>query len=1195
MKKIVLTIILTLLYSIGFSQIFKNPKNVFPYTPETSSLLKYQETPVSNYTGVPNISIPIYTAKSGSVEVPITLSYHAGGILVSEMASTVGLGWSISTIAPITRKINGLVDENGIMQPNDNIESFLNNNIDNQQNLLNQIRYPQSNQPLSDLMPDQFSLSVGDFSGSFLYNPKNKKMVTFPMSDLKIDYNKSGIQSKIIDTINVTATNGVKYTFGGEGTETFYNSAAHSSYFYGANAWKIKKIKGVDNNVIDFSYLSHIVIKSMLAPQARTIPYTLSITALGCSPSGSGSGINPVETDTQFVSTESLLEKIETADAVVSFIYSNRLDFKDLKKLDKIIVKNKSGVVISEKRFNYGYFETLAEPAGVSDATEDVTKRLKLLSYQECDRDGKCITTSFDYYEENKMTQRNSYSTDHWGYFNGKLYNSGYPNVPIKYYKSMGNSMATVEGFTKDIESSMIRIANKDVNPAYTQTFSLKSVTYPEGGKNEFIYEPNTASSLLYKPSDEHYFLKTKKVLEKGDFFVISGTVDGYNINYSQPPTTSSGSVTTFVREIDLSNYDRDLNLRITRASTFRASTFSNSLDSNYLYAQLSIYYFENGVKKYWINEVPLDNETVLEFHKFNSQNVPTQKVYAEIKHTYWGGLNPTGNISNYMYFYSQAGFSWEEADPNAVEAPIILGGGIRIKEIKRYDNGLYKYSTKYSYTKNGNAQLSSGILFDIPMYTKNNRVGRITSGSCYGPGGYVGVGKTVEDAIELSVNPVITGMRTQGKTIGYTNVEVTKTDAGNNIKGKEIFQYFVEPPLQTGDNFLATNESTSAKYEFMESRDWRNGELIKYTALNSANDTVKTVDRSFYTSGPPNAPADYFMQRNVKMILYNLISPVDYVPGAITIRDYGPPMSFATDLYVNGVFPSYIGMNTNLSPAPFPIFVKHSDAFLLKQEITTEYFNGGRKKAKKSEYFYDEPLYPTQLTSKKETFIGENVELNTSFKYAYNKGNQIMVNKNMLEIPLETETKKTANGTTKTLSKTETIYPVSLPTAQAGNLMLPVSVLSYDLQSNSASTELTYDKYDAKGNLLQYTTKDGLSTVVIWGYNQTQPIVKIEGAKLSDIQQSLIDTVVNASNTDAAAGNNNDETNLFTAFKNFTNNFPNYQVTTYSYDPLVGVRSITPPSGIRENYLYDSANRLEKIVDNNGKILKEMKYNYKN
>ena len=88
---------------------------------------------------------------------------------------------------------------------------------------------------------------------------------------------------------------------------------------------------------------------------------------------------------------------------------------------------------------------------------------------------------------------------------------------------------------------------------------------------------------------------------------------------------------------------------------------------------------------------------------------------------------------------------------------------------------------------------------------------------------------------------------------------------------------------------------------------------------------------------------------------------------------------------------------------------------------------------------------------------------------------------------------------------------------------------------------------------------------------------------------------IVNASDVDAAAVPNNDELALLGALKTFRDSYPAYQMTTYTYDPLIGVRSITPPSGIRESYKYDSAGRLEKVVDANGQVLKEMKYNYKN
>ncbi|MBO9694554.1 hypothetical protein, partial [Chryseobacterium sp.] len=202
-----------------------------------------------------------------------------------------------------------------------------------------------------------------------------------------------------------------------------------------------------------------------------------------------------------------------------------------------------------------------------------------------------------------------------------------------------------------------------------------------------------------------------------------------------------------------------------------------------------------------------------------------------------------------------------------------------------------------------------------------------------------------------------------------------------------------------------------------------------------------------------------------------------------------------------------------------------------------------------------------------------------TYYSYPQTKLLNKLLDKNIYKYLLEK--KETFNG--KTLSRVETKYD------NATNLF-PSSGLSYDLQ-DIPSTDIVYDQYDSQGNLQQYTTKDGLSTVIIWGYNLTQPIAKIVGAKLSDIQQSLIDSIVTASNTDASATANNDETSFLSALNTFRANtaLSAYQITTYTYDPLVGVRSITPPSGIRESYIYDSANRLEKVVDVNGKVLKEM------
>uniref|UniRef100_A0AAU6WVD9 YD repeat-containing protein n=1 Tax=Chryseobacterium endophyticum TaxID=1854762 RepID=A0AAU6WVD9_9FLAO len=274
-----------------------------------------------------------------------------------------------------------------------------------------------------------------------------------------------------------------------------------------------------------------------------------------------------------------------------------------------------------------------------------------------------------------------------------------------------------------------------------------------------------------------------------------------------------------------------------------------------------------------------------------------------------------------------------------------------------------------------------------------------------------------------------------------------------------------------------------------------------------------------------------------------------------------------------------------------------YEDVRVLDKTIIKDKFVSGNELITTTTYNYNNAIH-LQPTSK-STVFSDGVQSDTQFKYAHEKGNQLMISKNMIGIPLETTTTQTIGGVTKTLGKTETIYPTALPTSQTGTLVLPLSSVSYDLQNNAPTADITYDKYDSKGNLLQYTGKDWVSTTIIWGYNQTQPIAKITGAKLSDISQSLIDSIVSASDTDAAAAPGNDETALLNALDAFRKDptLANYQVTTYSYDPLIGVRSITPPSGIREVYIYDAANRLKEIREDNqfGKILKEFKYNYKN
>ena len=53
--------------------------------------------------------------------------------------------------------------------------------------------------------------------------------------------------------------------------------------------------------------------------------------------------------------------------------------------------------------------------------------------------------------------------------------------------------------------------------------------------------------------------------------------------------------------------------------------------------------------------------------------------------------------------------------------------------------------------------------------------------------------------------------------------------------------------------------------------------------------------------------------------------------------------------------------------------------------------------------------------------------------------------------------------------------------------------------------------------------------------------------------------------------------------------------ITTYTYQPLVGITSITDARGYVTYYEYDSQNRLRYVRDTNNHLLTEHQYNFKN
>jgi len=53
-------------------------------------------------------------------------------------------------------------------------------------------------------------------------------------------------------------------------------------------------------------------------------------------------------------------------------------------------------------------------------------------------------------------------------------------------------------------------------------------------------------------------------------------------------------------------------------------------------------------------------------------------------------------------------------------------------------------------------------------------------------------------------------------------------------------------------------------------------------------------------------------------------------------------------------------------------------------------------------------------------------------------------------------------------------------------------------------------------------------------------------------------------------------------------------EMTSCTYEPLVGMTSMTDSKGVTEFYEYDNLQRLKRVLDDDGNVLKVFEYNYK-
>ena len=80
-------------------------------SPEVANLGLYGQVPVSYFSGVPDISVPLYDIKVGDISIPISASYHIGSVKPNQIPGPLGLGWSLISGGYIARTVRLDPDE----------------------------------------------------------------------------------------------------------------------------------------------------------------------------------------------------------------------------------------------------------------------------------------------------------------------------------------------------------------------------------------------------------------------------------------------------------------------------------------------------------------------------------------------------------------------------------------------------------------------------------------------------------------------------------------------------------------------------------------------------------------------------------------------------------------------------------------------------------------------------------------------------------------------------------------------------------------------------------------------------------------------------------------------------------------------------------------------------------------------------
>jgi YD repeat-containing protein len=1173
-NKIILQLLILFAFKGYCQQNNYSTTKIIPPSPTAAALGAYGDIPIGYFTGQPNINIPIYQIKTNQHQLDISLSYNSN-IRVNQDASWVGLGWSLNAGGVITRTIRGLDDfstfgsKGGVgyynapplIQP-DSYTLPENEPEDHEVYkdlaLPTQKDYGRLTDPVAqyffeakngqtDLEPDIFNYNFAGYSGSFVLGKKAQGSVVYKKKE-------DGLKIEIIAEADandnkwkITTPEGYVYYFGT--TETTENLYSNSINLSEDNLKGLGPYLGaaIDDEDPGSAYLRTHAFN-------RTDNYLVNSWYLDYVEAPNNERIS-----FNYVKHGKVYSNINISQTRYDSASGSQIVTQDYNTFDTQgnIICTDPGVILKNS-YNYTYYSKQIIDEITLQSILFEGGKIEFISNYSTDK-RKDIESYQNGYGGRKLSQilitegKYNYAVKTFylnhNYFNPSLQNTteGYSNsynycrLKLESITELGKPPYKFEYYnTESMPSKYTTQVDKwgYYNPGIS-TVSIGAFYYPSVNYSaptlipEVTYNGSTFQGVKRLPDDSGFYSRSG-VIQKITY--PTGGWTAFDFEPNQRESWETKMIETYsniarVATVGDLNADEDI-----YEDDFYIS-MPKSCDLTFvaepaLYGHTGSVPVSDTVPLAWIKNSA--GGIVETFYLTNSE-----KTVVQGKRTYQAG-NYKLVVNPILDIVLSLSISTITSTPSPITKETI--GGQRIAKIENYDStGVKIGSKKYIYTVDGTLGGKSS-------------------------------GFSISESNDYDIRSILINR--------YMNCQVGLVQGYWDLGASGIYLYRTSNSLHTqGFNSLSGETAYSRVYELVD----ENGNLGK-----TSYEFRRVSDFISYNTDPIIGGLNMGDITSIKQ--YNsqgsLVQQTDTSFKTIK-KEY--LLGINLDKVLNKFDKCSTCFLDRLNENRITYSVNWSEWYEKNKITTTQYTDNGGVLVSVDSLNYDNP-YHKKITSK-ITKTSDGIWLKTNFKYPHDFANMTpyneMIARNIISPIIETTGYKDINkdgiaSVNELLNTERTNYK-----KWNNNFILPESVQT-SKGTAPLETRMEYLSYYPNANLNEVSQKDATHTVYIWGYNQNYPIAKIENATQSQVSAlSLNMTLLDDSTTTDSA--------MQVELQKLRTGLPNAMVTTYTYQPLIGITSSTDPKGDKITYEYDSLGRLQNVKDKDGNILTENEYHYKN